>query len=315
MNSMTPIQLSAFAMWTNPSRRFAFRFDRNALAVFDRAQGTRFRFTLGSYPRCSVPELADVKITDFCDVGCDFCYMNSTPLGNHASTKDIYSVVDALASHKVFEIAYGGGETTDHPDFLDILRYTREKGIVPNFTTRKPAHVRKYADQILPYIGGFAVSAETAEQAYSISHLLRDIPNRYCVFHYVMGLHPTSNLASFLQAAHGVGWRVTLLGYKTSGRGSSRVPHNYDDWLVVVSDLIDRGLCPDLSIDTPLAAQFESLLPVDHRFFHTKEGAYSMYVDCVTMRMGASSFSGSSNLHPFTPGTWLDTYRHIITPE
>lgn len=58
----------------------AVRFDRNAVALFNRVDGTKIRFAVGSYTKAKRPELVDIKITDWCDVGCTFCYQNSTLL-------------------------------------------------------------------------------------------------------------------------------------------------------------------------------------------------------------------------------------------
>jgi radical SAM protein with 4Fe4S-binding SPASM domain len=44
-------------------------------------------------------------------------------------------VVDMFADMGVFHMALGGGEAFERDDFLDIARYVRGRGIVPNLTT------------------------------------------------------------------------------------------------------------------------------------------------------------------------------------
>lgn len=286
----------------------AVRFDRNAVALFNRVDGTKIRFAVGSYTKAKRPELVDIKITDWCDVGCTFCYQNSTLQGRHASMDNMRTVIDRLAKARVFEVALGGGETTGHPQFVEILRLFSEAGVVPNFTTKKPAAVRRLWDTISPWVGGFAYSAETAGQVISAAKLLRDVPKERASLHYVMGLGDREHFVNYLRAANSVGWRVTLLGYKTTGRGKDVIPHPYDWWIDAVNQLIQEGECPSLSVDTPLAEQYDGLMPVEKHMYHTREGAFSMYVDAVAMTMGASSFDEKTALVPFDEG-WVKRYK------
>lgn len=90
----------------------------------------------------ATPELVDIKITDFCPFGCEYCYQGSTTQGEHAPIEYIRSVIAALAKMEVFEAAIGGGEPTLHPQFVPILKEFRATGIVPNFTTKNFAWMR-----------------------------------------------------------------------------------------------------------------------------------------------------------------------------
>lgn len=102
----------------------------------------------------------------------------------------------------------------------------------------------------------------------------------------------------YLKAAAGVGYRVTLLGYKTNGRGKDVVPFPYEWWVDEVSALVASGMCPSLSIDTPLAGEWAGRMPVDKALYHTEEGKFSMYIDAVALTYGASSFENKTNLLP-----------------
>jgi radical SAM additional 4Fe4S-binding domain len=114
------------------------------------------------------PELMDISITNWCDKGCVFCYKSSTKHGSHMALRDYKRVIDEAAEMETFQVALGGGNPNQHPDFEEILAYTRMKGIVPNYTTNG----RGLSDSILEatrnYCGAVAVSAyppyvETAE--------------------------------------------------------------------------------------------------------------------------------------------------------
>ena len=297
-------------MWRRPSDPIAVRFDKNAVMFFDRRNGTKLRFSIGKYEKASRPELVDIKITDWCDVGCSFCYQDSTLLGKHASLNNLNFVVDELAKAKVAEVALGGGETTSHPHFVEILKNFKERGVVPNFTTKKPAAVRKLWPEISDLIGGFAYSAETAGQVEMAARVLKGIPSDKVSLHYVMGLGDRNHFREYLKSAARANYRVTLLGYKTTGRGKDVSPHNYEWWMEEVSSLIAEGSCPSLSIDTPLAHEYQGQMPVAENRYHVYEGKFSLYIDAVALQMGASSFDEKEILKPFDK-MWKATYKTI----
>ncbi|WP_210215029.1 radical SAM protein [Mesorhizobium sp. M4B.F.Ca.ET.089.01.1.1] len=110
----------------------------------------------------------DISITNWCDKGCVFCYKSSTKHGSHMALRDYKRVIDEAAEMGTFQVALGGGNPNQHPDFEEILDYTTLKGIVPNYTTNG----RGLSDDILKATqrncGAVAVSAyppyaETAE--------------------------------------------------------------------------------------------------------------------------------------------------------
>lgn len=283
------------------------RFDKNAVMLFSRKDGTKMRFSIGPYEKASKPELVDLKLTGYCSYGCKFCYQASTLQGKHAKLEDVRFVVKELAKVGVSEISCGGGEPLEYPHIIETFRLFKEAGIVPNFTTKFPGLVRKYWNELEPLIGGFAYSAENAAQIRSAAKLFRNIPKRFVNLHYVMGLGDRDHFKEYLTAASEAGFRVTLLGYKTSGFGKNVIPFPYDWWIDAVNELIAEGNCPSLSVDTPLASDYKEVLPVPKYMYHTKEGAYSMYVDISTMKFGASSFDGDDKLFPFDKN-WRKRY-------
>lgn len=289
-------------------KTLTWRRDGKALVVFSRRDGSKVRFSLGAYPKATWPELVDIKLTDWCDMGCTFCYQASTLQGKHAPWEHILFIAEELAGKKVFEVALGGGEATGHPHFLKTLEAFASRGVVPNFTTKKPALVRRHWRDFQGLIGGFAYSAETAGQVYSSAKLLESCGALEKMnYHYVMGLGGREHFRSYLQAVQEVGARVTLLGYKTVGRGKEVKPEAYHWWVEEVSKLVGEGRCPDLSIDTPLAGEYQDVLPVDRRLYHTEEGKFSLYIDAVALTMGASSFEAKETLVPFD-SEWVARY-------
>lgn len=288
----------------------SIRFDKNAVVLFDKRNGTKLRFAIGKYDKASKPELVDICISDFCPFACNFCYMGSTLEGEHSTMEQMDFIISELSRVGVQECALGGGEPTSHPHFIEILEKFHAAGIVPNFTTKTAAMVRKLWPQIGHLIGGFAYSAETPAQVRAAAKLLTrgNVPLSKGNLHYVMGLGDREHFREYLETAHEVGMRVTLLGYKTSGRGKDVIPHPYDWWIDEVSAMINRKTCPDLSIDTPLAEQYDGKMPIENHMRHLFEGQYSMYLHAPTMMMGASSFDEAEELVPFDKN-WRKIYR------
>lgn len=106
------------------------------------------------------PELMDISITNMCDKGCSHCYKESVKTGGHLSVEDYEIILRQAADMKVLQIALGGGNPNQHPDFCEILRLTREDyNIVPTYTTNG----RWLDDHILyatkKHCGAVAVSA------------------------------------------------------------------------------------------------------------------------------------------------------------
>lgn len=238
------------------------------------------------------------------------CYQGSTIFGKHAPLENILETIRQMSEAKVFEVALGGGEPTDHPDFIEILHRFREAGIVPNFTTKSLGWVKRNWSQIEPVVGAFAFSCEKAKDVESAAKSLAKIPRDRVNLHYVMGLEDEAGFVAFLRAAKKHNFRVTLLGYKTVGRGGDFTPHDYSNWIDLVRMLVLLGEAPTISIDTPLAAQYEHDLPVPKFAFHTKEGYVSAYIDAVQMGLSASSFD-NEDLIPLS-GDLVADYRKVV---
>lgn len=114
------------------------------------------------------PEFYDVKLTNRCTGECPWCYQNST-----CDEKHTENIVEKLKQYfepmskneRPFQIAYGGGEPTSHPEFTEILRVSHELGITPNYTTNGKWTVDETGERQLEileatkkYSGGVAVS-------------------------------------------------------------------------------------------------------------------------------------------------------------
>lgn len=231
------------------------------------------------------------------------CYQNSTTKGKHADKNVLASLAYALKQLQVFEVALGGGETTAHPDFVAILDSFRWQGIVPNFTTKDLKWLRDKdkAAQILERCGAFAYSAETALAVEMFAEVWKAVgwkkdtssypPVEKATIQHVVGTEDEASFKALLLACHEAHLPVTLLGYKTVGRGLMYQPKAFD-WVKVVADVV-KGKHLRIGIDTVLAdTSYQALMDagVPDWCVTRREGKFSAYIDAVEGKMGPSSF-------------------------
>ena len=106
------------------------------------------------------PELMDISITNWCDLGCNFCYKGSNENGIHMALGDYEMILKQASKMKVSQIALGGGNPNQHPDFVKILELTREKyNIVPSYTTNGKGLSNEVIRSTEKHCGAVAVSA------------------------------------------------------------------------------------------------------------------------------------------------------------
>lgn len=306
-------------IWTYPFTEYGAaeviaRDDKTHWVLFDRSSGSKARVSFEAIKapdKALTPELVDVKITDYCSFGCTFCYQDSTPKGKHASLEQIERVIAVLREAEVFEVAIGGGEPTLHPQFVEILKRFRAAGIVPNFTTRSLAWMKKpritrqimgdkdpgWTIPITGLAGAFAYSAHSPDDIDLLAEAVQDAEittgtfrHRSVIVHIVMGTVGRHDLSSMLRRAKAHNFGVTLLGWKTTGRADANPDHPYLRWWL---DVIKDEKVTWVGIDTALAAEAESAGQMDEFpkwMYHVADGNFSCYVDAVAETCAPSSW-------------------------
>lgn len=108
------------------------------------------------------PEFYDVGINTYCAAACPFCYTDAKRNGvNFPNIVDrIYKFFGTMTpNQRPFQVALGGsGESTAHPDFLEVLKAFSDLGIIPNYTTNAMHMSSKLIDATKQYCGGIAIS-------------------------------------------------------------------------------------------------------------------------------------------------------------
>lgn len=111
------------------------------------------------------PVLLDIGIMGACGNGlsgqCTVdCYQTGHDVKkSHISLENYKKIIDQ-SKGLTLEIALGGrGDPNLHPDFEEILKYTRDNGIVPNYTTSGLGLTDEHVEITKKYVGAVAVSA------------------------------------------------------------------------------------------------------------------------------------------------------------
>lgn len=123
----------------------------------------------GSIPGVlSAPTLVDFQITTRCTMNCPQCYAAASPAGKDVSWKDACHALDEMCRVGVCQVAIGGGEPLAHPRVIDILRYARDSGMVPNVSTSGLSMTKSQRHALARLCGAVAVSLEGVDHDFSL---------------------------------------------------------------------------------------------------------------------------------------------------
>lgn len=284
------------------------RYDEtyNFYTLFNLDNGTKMRVSFDNerITRSEYPELVDIKITDYCNFGCSFCYQASSIEGSHANIKDIKNILSGCREAGVFEIAYGGGEPTSHPEFLNILEETKNYKITPTFTTKNMEWLKDslYVYKVMQCAKAFAYSVSSLTDLKifldSIQDRLDDktLKKSQVTIHLVLGTIDRNNFNKTLRLAFKHNIKVTLLGFKTTGLGESYKQISSEWWLDVYKELIEEDSTykwKALGVDTVVVQQYKTqldLAKINPTLYYATEGSFSCYIDAVAKKIAPSSF-------------------------
>ncbi|MDR1639730.1 MAG: SPASM domain-containing protein [Clostridiales bacterium] len=129
----------------------------------------------------SFPELIDIGIMGSCSSGKSGiciksgieCYQNGLEIDKpDMPLEDFKKLIDEC-ENKTFQVALGGrGDPDMHKDFKQILEYSREHQVIPNFTTSGCGMTEEKAEIAKEYCGAVAVSWHEADYTLKTLDLL-----------------------------------------------------------------------------------------------------------------------------------------------
>lgn len=255
------------------------------------SDGTKIREYDG-IPIICHPESIDVKITDYCDMGCSYCHESSTVAGYHCDIEKLMSVVSGLQSG--VELAIGGGNPLSHPQLVELLRCLGKMGFISNITVNQ-GHLKRYGALIeklvaekLVYGIGISVTNNNIALATPTMGLSNNV-----VFHLIAGVNTVETIDKIIE--HG-GEKILVLGYKLFGLGvrhyNKFVNDNIVEWRKKLSGYI--GKCT-ISFDNLAIQQLNvrRWFTSDgwEKFYMGDDFVFTMYIDAVKQEFAPTSRS------------------------
>ena len=281
--------------------RFVRYQNGNYTVTLDTKTGTKVRENDLDFFEASTVESMDIKITNYCDMGCPMCHENSTTEGKHT---DILgpSFLDRL--HPYTELALGGGNPLSHPDLYEFLQRCKEREFIPSMTVNQTHFLKHYdlikqlVDENLIYGLGISLGNPTDEFIAKV----KTIPN--AVIHIINGLVSLEQLHKLKDKD----LKVLILGYKVFRRGAAlydqeglliemRKTHMYQ----TLPQMVEENWFKVVSFDNLAIEQLEPqrLMSEDEwaEFYMGDDGitgeftSASMYVDMVERKYAHNSCS------------------------
>ena len=140
------------------------------------------------------------------------CHEMSTLDGKHGKILNV-PLLNSL--HQYTQLAVGGGNVLEHPDFLPFLIWCKEKKLIPSITLNQKHFmdnlqlIKDLADKKLIYGIGVSLIYPTDE----LINAVREFPN--AVIHVIAGIVSKTELERISDR----GLKVLVLGYKQFRRG------------------------------------------------------------------------------------------------
>lgn len=293
--------------------------DRDAYVLSSKESGSLSIYAFDGLPvhKLDVPYLVDIKITDVCPYGCEFCYQDSVSTRGIDSGRlqwDTCDLLDSLARLGTMEVVLGGGEPTLSPYITYIMERAIQNGLKVSITTKNydmrfwQAASFLANDKSRPHSIAFSVhSYEDAKALIELEEFITqsayDKRRINVVAQVVVGVMPLEEFkdACYLLADEGIG--ITFLGYKTNGRGATFQPRmSLEEFTSVLEGMVAFGRIgfAPIGVDSTIAIACKEQLKqlgVKEHLLTTREGAYTCYVDVPRKLIGPSSFCADTEMH------------------
>lgn len=282
----------------------AYRNGNTSVTIL--GDGTKIREYDG-IPAIVHPESIDVKITDYCDLGCAYCHESSTRAGIHADLNVLLRTIKCLPAG--VELAIGGGNPLSHPGLVVFLQELKVRGLIANLTVNQ-GHLLAYRDLLVfllkgNLIHGLGISI-TSNNFTHVQRMLELSGN--VVYHLIAGVNKVEVVEKLMALGE---CKMLVLGYKMFGFGvnyhTKEVNDNLKQWYKALPSLVGR--CT-LSFDNLAIQQLNVKRLFTHegwkKFYMGDDFQFTMYIDAVKREYAPTS--RSKDRVPFADCTLLEYF-------
>lgn len=147
------------------------------------------------------PELLDIEISSGKCIGnCSYCYKCNNMSDNiKYMTFETFKLIFDKLPRSITQIAFGITDVYANPDFFKIMRYTKDNGIIPNYTTHGLDLDDKAIRLTSELCGAIAVSLVHKETSYNAIKKLTDKGMKQVNCHYMLSEETYDKLFDFLK--------------------------------------------------------------------------------------------------------------------
>lgn len=244
-----------------------------------------------------VPETVDVAINTYCGFGCNYCYMDATNKGTHMPLESLETIIKGF-DQPPYQMAFGGGSPTSHPEFEEVLKLTRNLGVIPNYTTEGQNLTDKILDATQKYCGGVALTYHAwRDFSYfktAYSKLKQALPYKQINIHVICDKDVVENLERLNSWKKYGSYNIVLLAFYSevgrSGYGGMNKKTYMEKLPATIKKLKKAG--HKFAISEGMISYFLSRpeIGIDMSMATPIEGNFSCYID-VNGFMSHSSFS------------------------
>jgi hypothetical protein len=250
--------------------------------------GTKIRKTDENEFKAEFPECMDIKITNYCNMGCPYCHEDSNTEGKHGDILNA-KFIDSL--HPYTELAIGGGNPLSHPDLKEFLVKLKAKKIIANMTVNQN-HFLKNKDLLknlmnLNLIKGLGISF--IKPTDELIQALKEFPN--AVLHVINGVVNYMDLKELFDND----FKILILGYKEFRRGKEFHSEEIEYKKTIIYDKLEVivNRFKVVSFDNLALKQLnvKRLMTEEEweKFYMGDDGKFTMYIDMVNQKFAQCS--------------------------
>ena len=146
----------------SPRAKVLIGTDYNYIFIKENGFFQRWGTTIDDDPLYSPigPEILDIEVSvNGCPNACSFCYKSNTNEEPTNMDLDTFKSIINKIPKTLTQVAFGITGIQTNPDFIPMMEYCREIGIVPNFTLSGIDLTDEIAERVSSISGALAVSA------------------------------------------------------------------------------------------------------------------------------------------------------------
>lgn len=257
------------------------------------SDGTKIRETNDDKFIADFPENIDVKITDFCAAGCNWCHEKSTTMGLHSEHLLTAKYFDTLQPGS--EIAIGGGNLLDHPLLYKFLERMKNNNIVSNITVNQYHFVqdryRTIIDNLVEKNLVYGIGISMLQPTENFINLVKQYDN--LVIHTIAGINPLSQF----EKLYSNNLKVLILGYKNFGRGEKYYSDKVQENISIIANNLSE-ITRNFKVTSFDNLAIEQLNPKKlmteeqwQQFYMGDDGNFTFYIDAVKNQFAKNSTS------------------------